>query len=138
VSFQYIDGIKYKVVHTDVWFDTGITGYDLNTEFIALHSNGWMVVYYGYCWDGPSGPMRDTKDLMYSSLGYDALYELLRKELLPQECREAADEAMDKWSKACGVSDFRAWYMDVGLEIGGAPAADPANRRRAKTAPTPS
>tara|TARA_R110000772_G_scaffold4094_2_gene14441 strand:+ start:792 stop:1205 length:414 start_codon:yes stop_codon:yes gene_type:complete len=132
---HYIDGIKYKLVH-DAEFKTRIKLHaDVDSEYILLRTNGWMLVRAGYCWDGPSGPMADTQDLMYPSLGHDALYELLRKELIPAPLRRLADLSMIDWSKETNVQAVRRAYTLAGLSLVGAAAADPKNKRKVLTAP---
>ena len=59
---------------------------------IDLTNDGWLTIRAGYWWDGASGPVVDRKSNMRAGLVHDALYHLLRKSLIPQECREPADE----------------------------------------------
>jgi len=51
---------------------------DSKTEFIDLDINGNLKVKKGYAWDGPSGPVIDTKENLRASLVHDALYQLMR------------------------------------------------------------
>ena len=47
-------------------------------DYARLFTNGYLVIFEGYQWDGPSGPAIDTDTFMRGSLVHDLLYELLR------------------------------------------------------------
>ena len=51
---------------------------DIDTEFIRLATDGELTVKKGYAWDGPSGPVIDTKKNLRAALVHDALYQLMR------------------------------------------------------------
>ena len=44
-----------------------------------------MLIKAGYTFDGPSGPLYDTKKLIFVSLPHDAGYQAIREQLL-EEC----------------------------------------------------
>ena len=108
---------------------------DILTEYIRLFKNGRLIIDRGYAWDGPSGPTIDTKNFMRGSLVHDALYQLIRMELLPQDKRSHADDLLQKMCKEDGMSSIRAWWVRLGVGLGGAAAADPKNLKEVYSAP---
>ncbi len=109
---------------------------DIKTEFIDLDTDGKLTVKKGYAWDGPSGPVKDTKENMRASLVHDALYQLMRnKELKSRTHRKAADQEFKDICKADGVSNFRASVYYKALRKFGKPAASPVNKKKVVRAP---
>ena len=109
---------------------------DIKTEFIDLDTDGKLAVKKGYAWDGPSGPVKDTKENMRASLVHDALYQLMRnKELKSRTHRKAADQEFKDICKADGVSNFRASVYYKALRKYGKPAASPENKKKVIRAP---
>ena len=51
----------------------------------ALLARKGLWVYEGYRWDGPSGPTIPTEDAMQGSLLHDAIYQMMREEVLPAD-----------------------------------------------------
>jgi len=91
----------------------------LDVPYIRLEMAGVLTLFDGYMWDGPSGPMRDTKTAMRGSLVHDALYQLLRMGLLDYDpCKRQADELFQRICIADGMGRFRAWYALRGLKFG--------------------
>lgn len=89
----------------------------------------------GYAWDGASGPVKDCKENMRSSLVHDALYQLLREGALPQELRDQCDAVFRKISIEDGISSFRAWGWYYGLKFLGHGNASPKSRKVEQVAP---
>jgi hypothetical protein len=73
------------------------------TPFIALRTDGLLIVKAKYAWDGPSGPTWDRKSNMRASLGHDALWQLFREGHLNR-----------KWIKASN-RDFKKWLIEDGM-----------------------
>lgn len=92
---------------------------------IYLDTNGMLTVKKGYAWDGPSGPTIDTLNFMRGSLVHDALYQLMREELIPQDHREYADRILRAICLEDGMSRIRAWAIFQGVRLGGASSAAP-------------
>lgn len=131
---KYSKGHKYQVKRR-AFFCTGIKGYEGNTFYITIHKDGGVLVRAGYAWDGPSGPTFDTKSTLRGSLLHDALYQLMRMEIIPKHERENADqEAFDRWVKD-GMWKIRAWVWTRVLNKHAATAAHPDHRKRVYTAP---
>ncbi len=124
---QYKKRRKYKYnLHSAVSYTTP---YRLNTPFdngfIALNCEGRLEIRPGYAWDGPSGPAIDTKNFMRASLVHDALYQLMREQVLPQSARKAADDALRSICRTSGMCGFRAWYVYLAVRLFAAQAAKP-------------
>jgi hypothetical protein len=134
-TIRYRSGYKYQLVEaysveTEIRPDRLI-----DTDFIRLTPDGLLTVKFGYAWDGPSGPALDTRNFMRGSLVHDALYQLLREELLPGSFREKADLELHRICREDGMSKFRAWYVLLGVRKGTGFAASPESRKPVRTAP---
>ena len=82
---------------------------DIATEFIDLGTDGELKVKKAYAWDGPSGPVIDTKLNLRASLVHDALYQLMRlEELNARTYRKTADKLFRNICKEDGVSSITA------------------------------
>lgn len=104
---------KYKyTLFTDYIYETGIeNSFHHKSNYLELTREGRLTIRKGYCWDGPSGPTIDTKTFMQGALVHDALYQLMREKVLPQECRRKADELLRDICKKDGMAPFRAAYV---------------------------
>lgn len=107
----------------------------INTPFLALSITGRLLIRPGYAWDGPSGPTFDTKSSMRGSLVHDALYQLLRAELLPASDRALADKELYRLCVEDKMWKWRAklWLREVRKFAGS--AADPKNVKKIYSAP---
>jgi hypothetical protein len=85
----------------------------------SLSGAGVLTILKGYCWDGPSGPTIDTKNFMRGSLVHDALYQLIRLELLPLAYKREVDKQLRRDCIKDGMSAFRAWYVYKSVVIFG-------------------
>jgi hypothetical protein len=109
---------------------------DVITEFIELDASGALRLMNGYAWDGPSGPVIDTRENMRASLVHDALYQLMRHgELNARTTRKAADKIFREICKEDGVSSFRANLYYKALRRYGKPATSPGNKKKIRRAP---
>jgi hypothetical protein len=116
---------KYKYnLHSDLEYQTGIeVEKPRNLGLLKITTEGNLIIRKGYSWDGPSGPTIDTKNFMEGSLIHDALYQLMREKVLPQNERKKADEILRKVCLRDGMSKFRAWYVYKAVRLGGASSA---------------
>ena len=112
--YRNIESFKYQLA-SDETYDTGILGYSFDIKFIKITPDGKMLIREGYIWNGASGPTFDTPDSMKGSLIHDALYECLRRELLPLSVRRQADVILHDVCTAEGMIPKRAdaWYTAV-------------------------
>jgi hypothetical protein len=131
---KYSKGYKYRV-EEDITVKTKILGFRVILPFCELHENGDLDLLQGYAWDGASGPTKDTKKSKVPSAVHDAFYQMMRKGLLPEEIREAADTEFLRLLLEKGMWSIRAklWYKAVRAFAGY--AADAKHKRTIYTAP---
>ena len=115
---QYRKGYKY-VLHEDALFPTGILpGQPLETQFILLHTDGELLIRKGYAWDGAT--VASDIHFIRASLVHDALYQLIREELLTvEDARLQADKLMRRMCIADGMWKIRAWWVYRAVRFGG-------------------
>ena len=111
---KYKQGYKYQLYET---FATkvDIYGFLIKTDFIILDKQGNLVIQKGYAWDGPTG-IPDVKELMEPSLIHDALYQLIRMKLLPENMKKKADKEFIKSAEQKGVSEDWQNILAKGVE----------------------
>jgi hypothetical protein len=97
----------------------------ISTPYLNLDQDNILLIRSGYCWDGPSGPMRDKSKRMTASLVHDALYQLMRSESLPQASRKRSDEIFREILIQNGVSKIVAHSAYKALRMFGAKNAKP-------------
>lgn len=129
-NYKYQLEDQYVSVPTDIRLEE-----DILTSHVCLMKSGLLSVSHGYAWDGPSGPTIDTKSFMRGSLFHDALYQLMRQELLDRKWKDTADRLLQKVCIADGMWKVRAWWVYQGVKRGGFSGSHPNNRRRIFTAP---
>ena len=128
-AVYYRRGYKYQTSRV-FEIETGILGMlPLETDWLFLSPEGLLTIRKGYAWDGASGPTIDTKSTFRGSLTHDALYQLMRLELLDRSWRDHADELLRKLCIEDGMWSFRAnyWWVFVDKLAGAAcrPSAEP-------------
>lgn len=128
------DGYRFQTVE-DFMIDTGILGYDINTKYISLDEFGWLLIRDGYAWDGASFPAINTLSFRRGSLIHDALYQLIRLELINANERDTVDLLLRAICIEDGMTRARAWMDYRGLRRFGGAAADPANIKPVLVAP---
>jgi hypothetical protein len=105
-QIKYRSGYKYQLAEQYRQF-IGIDAGPIESEFISV-SDGMLVIKSGYAWDGPSGPVIDTKNLMRGSLVHDALYQLIREGHLTEDYKEFADRQLQQICREDGMSRLQA------------------------------
>lgn len=108
---------------------------DIETEFIILTKTGEMTLKSGYASDGPSGPTYDTPSFMRGAFAHDALYQLMRMELLPPFWKEFADDLLKELCLEDGMYSWRAAYVHFGVDQAAGFAIDPKNIKKIIIAP---
>jgi hypothetical protein len=135
---KYKKGYKYQLVE-DYQVQTGIfpaSKIVSSGGYIALDVDGMLYIKKGYASDGASGPTIDTKNFLRGAFCHDALYQLMRANLLDREVyKDKADRLLRKMCIEDGMGSFRAWYVYQGLRIGGKAATLAKNRKEVLTAP---
>jgi len=107
----------------------------IGNGFVHLSPDGTLSITEGYAWDGPSGPTIHTRNFMPGSLIHDALYQLMRLQFLPLDCRQAADEELRLACLQDGMSSIRAGWVYLAVRLFGQRAASPAGERPLQFAP---
>jgi len=124
-NIKYRKGYKYQLAETySVYVDIKPEK-NVLAEYVQLFTDGLLIIQKGYAWDGASGPTWDDKSNMRASLVHDALYQLMRLELLPQSCKKQADRELQKAMIEDGAFKIRAWYYYKAVEMAGGKSCQP-------------
>lgn len=106
---SYKKGYKYQLVEkysTEIPIEPDS---DIESDYIVLSTKGNIIIKKGYAWDGPSCPTIDTLNFMRGSLVHDALYQLMREEMLEKYMyRKPVDQLLQKMCKEDGMTPIRA------------------------------
>jgi hypothetical protein len=116
-KIKYSSGYKYQLKEDftiDLFFDFGIKKTIIH-PYITLSQSGILTICEGYAWDGASGLTIDTKSSMRGALVHDALYQLMREDLLPSENKIFADGFLRDICICDGMFRWRAnlWFEAV-------------------------
>lgn len=134
-QIKYKKGFKYQLTEKYT-ISTSIRQVSrIDTRFISLDEEGLLIIKAGYAWDGPSGPTIDTPNSMRGSLVHDALYQLMRMNLLDQSWRGASDKEFRRICLEDGMWKIRANIFYIGVDIFAAKAASTEARKKIITAP---
>lgn len=128
---KYKAGYKYQIVE-DYIILTKLVGLDAKTDFIRLRPDGLLVIHKGYAWDGATG-FPDIASVMRGSLVHDALYQLIRMELIPSDCKKKADRLLEDICIEDGMHHWMARIVYQAVEALG--CAGLGNERKILTAP---
>jgi len=120
---------KYQLVE-DYEVSIPIYGEAAEESFIKLSETGTLFIKKGYAWDGPSGPTFDTLTFMRGSLVHDALYQLIRMELLDFAYRSDADRIIRDMCLEDGMNRVRAKWVYWALRLFGGSAATPGSQKQ--------
>jgi len=132
----YKSGYKYQI-HEDFYYKLTFrpVSEKVETRFITLYPDGWLVIKNGYSYDGASGITYDSKNTMRASLVHDALYQLMRMELIEQMYRDESDEELYILIREDGMWYIRAKSWHLAVTYFADSAADPKNRKKVLFAP---
>lgn len=132
---KYKSGYKYQLAEDEVFKTLIKPKHHISTDYINLSKGGKLTIKAGYAWDGPSFPAIDTKSFMRGSLVHDALYQLMRMELLGIQWRVPADRLLQVVCVEDGMWKVRAWWVYKGLQVADGESALPENKKKTHTAP---
>ena len=132
---KYRSGYKYQLVEEYQVKISVVPADNIKTDFIELSTEGILIIKKGYACDGPSGPTIDTRNFMRGSLVHDALYQLLRNELIEETWREEADEELRRICREDGMSKICARWVYIAVRKWGKLAASPESRKKIHKAP---
>ena len=133
-QIKFKSGYKYQLYEMYLQ-QVPIYGRIIESKYLFNNQDGLLCIMDGYSWDGPSGPTIDTHTFMRGSLVHDALYQLMREELLPHSCQVVADKLLREICLEDGMSRLRAWYVYHSVRLFADSACDPRNKKRLMTAP---
>ena len=129
-KITYKDGYKYQLqnpykIKTAIFPKSNIT-----THFIDLSTKGNLTIKKGYAWDGASGIAFDTCNFIRGSLVHDALYQLMRYDLIDRVIyKDVADKLLKTICKEDGMSGIRAWWVYNAVKYFGNFATTKANKK---------
>ena len=126
--YRKLNRYKYQLIK-DYELIISIKGKSIVSSFIELYSDGCLIIKNGYAWDGPSGPTIDTLNFMRGSIVHDALYQLMRMELLDSSCRKSADKILKQICLEDGMSKIRAGYVYLSVRLCSKSAAAPGTQK---------
>jgi len=123
-QIKYCAGYKFQLVE-DYSVDVGfkpLVGVSVG-DWVSLSDQGILTVKNGYAWDGASGPIEQSPDVMRGSLVHDCLYQLMRAGMLDQSYREQADMVLKRICIEDGMSHWYAQAIFDAVREFGAPSA---------------
>lgn len=121
---KYRGGYKYQLAEPHIEKIALLPAEHIaHSDYIVLSVDGDLIINAGYAWDGCSGPTWDDKTNMRGGLVHDALYQLMREGLLPQDHREMADNELYRLCREDGMNVVRAWTYLKGVRLFAASAA---------------
>ena len=133
---SYKSGYKYQLKEEYVVEIPFKPDQDIVTDYIEFDQNGALRIRNGYAWDGPSGPTIDTLNFMRGSLVHDALYQLMRNNVLDREIyKKPADKLLKQMCQEDGMTSARAWWVYQGVRLGGDGSTHYENKRKIIKAP---
>lgn len=114
MKIGYCKGFKYQVARCYL-IKTPIIGHNVETPYLKLSPDGTLEIQKGYAWDGASGPTYDSKCSIRGSLVHDALYQLIRLDLIGHKERPAVDQFFHDICVEDGMNKTRAaaWLWAV-------------------------
>ena len=137
MSLAHVAGFKYQTHKEWKTFvgDYGQTE-DIIDGWITLTADGWLIIKAGYAWDGASGFLTiNTMNSRQGSLKHDALYQLMRRELIDRKYKRKADRAFYEQLLTDGMWKFRAGYWHRAVVKFGEAATLPSHKRQVIYAP---
>ena len=129
---EYTEGYKYQLAKTSafkLYFRAGLVE-DIETKYIKLTVDGWLIIKEGYAWDGASGPTYDSENTMRASMVHDALYQLLRMGIIEAFYRDESDQQLYVLVREDGMWYIRAKAWFNALDWFGGSAASPKSRKK--------
>jgi len=133
-------GYKYQVVEDEVIKTPICPKEDIKTRFLWLQRNGTLTIWWGYAYDGASGPTFDRKigwgrfsikltDTMVPTAVHDAFAQLMREGLLSREWLPQVNILLNQMLKDRGMWWLRRRWWLRGVKLTGGSFADPKNAK---------
>lgn len=124
MQYRKLHCYKYQLMKQLV-VKSNIPNFNINTEFVKLNPDGYLTLEKYYACDGPSGPSIPTRTFMRGAFVHDALYQLIRLELLDEIFKFHADVLLYHICLEDGMSKLRAWYVYQAVSKFGSLALNP-------------
>lgn len=132
---------RYRFVTVERFeIGTGIVRPDeaeVGNAYVRLRPDGLLIISAGYAWDGASGPIKQTPDVIRGSLCHDALYQCMREGLLPISWRPLADLILREMCVADGMPRWQAEMVHAAVTNFGSVFALPEPPAPVLVAPVP-
>ncbi len=103
-----------------------VKGNEVEIPMVTLDTQGNLIIYPSYVWDGASGPTFDTLNSMIGSLVHDVIYQLIRLGFIEDKYRAYADMALCYICKEDGMWSLRAHYWKWAVKNFGIGACKPS------------
>jgi len=117
MKFRKTKGWKYQLTEPYQCQIRPFYAGDIETEFVQLDRTGALHLKRYYAWDGASGPCPDVKSIMIASLVHDALYQLMRQDLIDRSSRIYADRELKRFCILNGMPRFWANIVYWGVRV---------------------
>lgn len=92
---------------------------DIHTSLISLDKDGNLNLRRGFSWNGANATI-DTKTILRGSMVHDALYDLMRNDLLDSsQWRETADVELARICREDGMRESRIVILNFLVRIFG-------------------
>jgi hypothetical protein len=132
----YINIVIHPLTTIYISFKTvDIKGNVVEIPMASLNSQGDLVIYPSYVWDGASGPTWDTLNSMIGSLIHDVLYQFIRLGLIDTCYKSYADQLLHDLCTEDGMWSLRADYWQWAVNNFGANACKPSAEHLELVAP---
>jgi hypothetical protein len=132
MKFRKLHAWKYQLVEDFEIQLPFMPPRNIATEFVRFYRDsvkplpGYLALKRYYAWDGASGPCPDTRPVMRGALVHDALYQLIRLDLLPREpYRKLADGALRDICIQSGMNPIWARIIYWGVRVFAGKGAEP-------------
>lgn len=135
-SIAYTEGYKYQLSSDVRIHISELKPYGgISTKYFAILPGAILLIRSGYAWDGASGPTWDSKCSMRGSLVHDALYQLMRRDLISRDFRKVADKLIYEICIQDGMNRVRAKAWLWALRKFAGSCVLPSKRRLVQFAP---
>lgn len=123
-SIKYQNGYEYQLFETYIHpLPDSFGKFSGNKDFFLSLDGKTLTIAKGYAWDGASGPPKlfhtQTPNTMRGSLVHDALYQLIRENIIPEAMKDACDRELQKILIEDGMGSIRAWTYYQGVHLFG-------------------
>lgn len=116
---KYKKGYKYRLVDTYSIVTKLKPIHIVTSDLLFLNEFTNLTISPGYAWGGCSGPTWDDKTNMRAGLVHDALYQLIRNDVIGLQCRPYVDNLFYELLLEDGMCKLRANYYYYAVRLFG-------------------